>query len=302
MPGKTALSTACRVLVLAEDEAGARAGERLVAGRGDEVAVRHRVRVQPGGDEPGDVGHVAEEQRADLVRDRAKALGLDRARVGGGAADDQLRPVLLGQPPYLVEVDEAGLAVDAVADDVVELPREVDLEPVREVAAVVEPHGEDRVAGLEAAEVHGHVRLGARVRLHVRVLGAEERLRPVDRELLDLVDDLAAAVVAAARVTLGVLVRRHAPDRLEHGRPGEVLRGDQLDRPALALELAPDQLDEVRVDVGESRAPQLLEGLHRDRHRCHFTARTWTGNPVRAMVSVWGSWGSWPLRPSSSFR
>jgi hypothetical protein len=40
-------------------------------------------------------------------------------------------------------------------------------------------------------------RLCAGVRLDVRVLGAEQLLRPVDRELLDLVDHLAAAVVTA---------------------------------------------------------------------------------------------------------
>ena len=40
--------------------------------------------------------------------------------------------------------------------------------------------------------------LAPRVRLHVRVLGAEELLGARDRELLDLVDDLAAAVVALA--------------------------------------------------------------------------------------------------------
>ena len=146
---------------------------------------------------------------------------------------------------------------------------------------MVEPHGEDRVAGLERAEVDGHVRLRAGVRLHVRVLGFEEGLRPVDGELLDLVDHLAAAVVAAAGVALGVLVRRHASDGLEHGRPGEVLGGDQLDRAALALELASDQLDEVGVDVRERGPPQLLEGLHRNRHRCHFTR-----SPGRAAASV----------------
>ena len=42
--------------------------------------------------------------------------------------------------------------------------------------------------------------------LHVRVVGPEELLRPVDRELLGLVDPLAAAVVALARQSLGVLV------------------------------------------------------------------------------------------------
>ena len=50
-----------RVLLPAEDEARARPGERLVRRRGDEVAVRDRVRVQPGRDEPGEVRHVAEE-------------------------------------------------------------------------------------------------------------------------------------------------------------------------------------------------------------------------------------------------
>ena len=62
-----------RVLLAAEDEARARPGERLVRRRGDEVAVLDGIRVQPGRDEPGEVRHVAEEQRADLVGDLAEA-------------------------------------------------------------------------------------------------------------------------------------------------------------------------------------------------------------------------------------
>ena len=94
---------------------------------------------------------------------------------------------------------------------------------------MVEAEREHGVAGLEEAEVDGHVRLGARMRLDVRVVGAEERLRPVDRELLELVDDLAAAVVAAAGIALRVLVRRDRADGLEDRRPREVLGRDQLD-------------------------------------------------------------------------
>ena len=118
---------------------------------------------------------------------------------------------------------------------------------------------EDRVAGLQDREVDGHVRLRPGVRLDVRVLGAEERLRAVDRELLDLVDDLAAAVVAAARIALGVLVRRHAADGLEHRRPREVLGRDELDLAALALELALEECSDLRIDVGEPGGAQLLE-------------------------------------------
>ena len=60
--------------------------------------------------------------------------------------------------------------------------------------------------GLSKAEEHGLVGLRAGVGLHVGVLGAEQLLDAVDRELLDDVDVLAAAVVALAGVALGVLV------------------------------------------------------------------------------------------------
>jgi len=89
------------------------------------------------------------------------------------------------------------------------------------------------------------------VRLDVRVLGVKERLRPVDRGLLDLVDDVAAAVVALARVALRVLVRRDAADRLEDARPREVLGSDQLDLVPLPVELLAQELGDLGVDLGE---------------------------------------------------
>jgi hypothetical protein len=152
--------------------------------------------------------------------------------------------------------------------ELVELPGEVDLEPVREVPAVVEREPEHPVARLQHREVDGHVRLRARVRLHVRVLGAEQRLGPVARQVLDLVDDLAASVVALARVALRVLVRGRGADRLEHRRPGEVLGRDQLDLPALPLELLAEGLGDLGIDLGEAGGTKLLEGLLRDRHGC----------------------------------
>ena len=145
--------------------------------------------------------------------------------------------MLLREREHVVVVDEVRLARDAVVDDVVEPTGEVDLQAVRQVAAVRELERENRVARLECREVDRHVRLRAGMRLDVRVLRAEECLRTVDRELLDLVDDLAAAVVAPARIALRVLVRRDAADGLEHRGPREVLRRDELDLVALAREL-----------------------------------------------------------------
>ena len=95
---------------------------------------------------------------------------------------------------------------------------------------MVELHAEDAVARLEQRVVDGGVRLRAGVRLHVRVLGAEDLLGAVDRELLGHVHVLAAAVVAPARVALGVLVGEHRALAVEHRLRDEVLGRDHLER------------------------------------------------------------------------
>ena len=95
--------------------------------------------------------------------------------------------------------------------------------------------------GLEQRQVDGHVGVGAGVGLHVGVRRAEQRLGPLAGDVLDLVDDLVAAVVALARVALAVLVGEHRAGGPQHGRRGEVLAGDQLEGGVLALDLAVDE-------------------------------------------------------------
>ncbi len=51
-------------------------------------AMRHRVRVEAGGDQAGVVGHVDPEDGADFLGDLGEALEVDAQRVGGGAGDD----------------------------------------------------------------------------------------------------------------------------------------------------------------------------------------------------------------------
>ena len=197
-----------------------------------------RVRVQASGDEPGEVRHVHHQQRADLVCDLAKALEVELARVRRPARQQQLRATLAGDARDLVHVDHAALAVDLVCGDVVEAPGHVGLHAVAQVPAVRERQAHDRVAGLQQRVVDGRVGLRAGVRLDVGVLGAEQRLGAVDRQLLADVDPLAAAVVAPAWIPLGVLVGEDRALALEHRARHEVLGGDHLERGLLALELA----------------------------------------------------------------
>ena len=135
--------------------------------------------------------------------------------------------------------------------------------------------------GSSSAMYAAMVGVRAGVRLHVGVLGAEQRARARAREFLGVVDDEVAAVVALAGIALGVLVGEHRALRLEHRRRREVLRRDQLDRRVLALELAPD-------DVGDLGIGALQRRRHRrvSDHRRRISLRARTGQCRRPRSTV----------------
>ena len=213
-------------------------------------------------DEARDVGHVDQQQRADLVGDGAEAAPVDGAGVGAVAGDDKLGAVLLGEGLDLSVVDKLRLRVDAVGDDVVVLAGEVDGAAVGEVAAVVEAHAHEGLAGLHEGGVDGDVGLGAGVGLHVGMLRAEELLDAVDGEGLGHVDELAAAVVAAAGVALGVLVGHDGGGGLEDGLGGVVLGGDEDEGVLLACELELDGASGLGIAVDEDLWRGESGGVH----------------------------------------
>ena len=205
-------------------------------------------------------------QRPDRVGDLAEGQGVDDPGVGRRAGHDQGGLLRLGQVGHLVEVDDlAGVRLvvrlgrHAVGDEAPELRDDGGGRAVGQVAAVVEPHGQDRRARLEERLVGGQVGVGAGVRLDVGVVGPEQGRGTVAGQVLDLVDDLVAAVVAPARVALAVLVGQHRARGGQHGRRGEVLRGDQLQGRLLAVQLL---ADEVRhLGIGGQRGLVAAHGV-----------------------------------------
>src|SRR5260370_8967950 len=101
--------------------------------------------------------------------------------------------------------------------------------PMRQVAAMGEIHSQNHVVLLERGHIDGHISGSARVSLHVGVLRAEEFLRAIDRQLLDLVGVLATAVVAFSRVTLGVFVGKTPSHPFRPASPNEALLRNTLD-------------------------------------------------------------------------
>ncbi len=288
------------VLRAAEDDPAPRAAHGLVRGERHEVGVGDRRGMRPAGHQPGEVRHVHHQQGADVARDVLEGSEVEEARVRAVPGDDHRRGNLVGPCADLVVVDATVGVADGVGLEVVELAAEVDGGAVGEVAALVQRHAEHRVAGLHDAGVHGGVRLRAGMRLHVGVVRAEQLLAALARQVLDLVDDLAAAVVALAREALGVLVVEPGSERLEDGDRREVLGRDELERLLLAGQLLVHERRHRRVGGAQGRfgrepAVDAGAGMLLD---CHLSSTSWRQNvmgsvrqPCSNSVSLWLSIG-----------
>ena len=115
--GKDAAIDPFEMLLLAQNQAAARATQRLVRGRGHKVGVGNRAVVHAGSDQSGVMGHVDHQQGADLVGDFGKFVVRNLARIGTRTGHDQLRFVLASQRGDLVKVQPMRVAINAVADE-----------------------------------------------------------------------------------------------------------------------------------------------------------------------------------------
>jgi hypothetical protein len=193
------------------------------------------------------VRHVDEEVRADRIRDLTEALEVPEARISGAAGQDQLRLVLLGELGDLVHVELLVLRSHRVRDRLEPLARLIDRRAVRQVTARGEIETEEAVARLQQREEHRLVGLRAGMRLHVGEGAVEQLLGALDRDRFGDVDELAATVVALARIAFGIFVGEAGALRLQHGARDDVLRRDQLDLVLLAIELLADRAEYFRI-------------------------------------------------------
>src|SRR5438477_7990816 len=252
-PRKDLLVHRLRMLRLAENHPAARAPQRLVRRGRHDLRMRYRRGIDAAGDEPREMRHVDDENRTHFVRDRAKHWEVDDPRVRAAAANDDARRFLLRDVAHQIVIDAPRVFTHRVRRRLEERAGEIDRRPMGEMAAMRQREAEQRVAELGDGEIRGHVRLRARMRLHIRMLGAEQLLRAIDRELLDLIDNLTAAVVALPRQAFGVLVRERRPHRLEHRDRDKVFARDQLETVLLPRDLTTNELRDLRIHFGQWR-------------------------------------------------
>ncbi len=133
------------------------------------MRVRDGGGMQSRGDQTGEVRHVDHQVGTDFVGDAAEFGEVELPRIGRPAGQDQLGLAFVGQPLDLGHVDQVVVLGHVVGGDVVELAGEVQLHPVREMAAVRQGKSEDGVAGGQQCGHRRGVGLGARMWLHVGV-------------------------------------------------------------------------------------------------------------------------------------
>ena len=176
---------------------------------------------------------------ADLVGDGAEAREVDDARIGRAAGDDDARPVLARElrpaasmsmrwssrrTPYCTALNH--------------LPDRLGAAPCVRCPPRRQRQAEDRVAGPGQRQQDRLVGLAAGIRLHIGEVAVEQLLGAIDGQRFGFVDELAAAVVAPARIALGIFVGERRAGGLQHRPADDILRGDQLDLVALPVGLA----------------------------------------------------------------
>src|SRR5215467_406241 len=98
------------------------------------------------------------------------------------------------------------------------------------------------------------------MRLHIGVTASEKPLCAFNRKRFGDIDKFAAAVIAAARITLGIFVGQHRALGLEHCPRNDVFACYQLDLRLLALALAGDRRSELRISFAERVGEKAADG------------------------------------------
>ena len=238
-------------------------------------------------DQPRDMGHVDHQIGADLVRELAERGPVPDPAVGGAAGDDQLGLVLTRAFGDRLHVQQLVLLAHAIADDVEPFARHVHRAAMGQVATRIQVQTHERVTRLQQRQEHRLVHLAAAVRLDIGEFAVEQLLGPLDRQVLDDIDILAATVIAFARISFGVFVGQNRTLRFQHRPADDVLGCDQFDLVALTAQLFLDGVGNVGVAAGQRFGEEsglaggsvhvlrILSGCGRLKLRSHTATPVW---------------------------
>ncbi len=255
--------------IIGENHAAARTAQGLVRRRGDDMRMREGRGMRAAGNQPGEMRHVDEKIGADRIRDLPEGLEIPDAGIAGAAGDNDLRLVLMGEALDLRHVDPR-LGIEAIGHGLEPAPAHIDRRAMGQVAARREIEAHEGIARLHQREEDALIGLAAGIGLHIGEGAAEQLAGALNGEFLGDINELAAAIIALARITFGVFVRHHRTLRLKHGAGDDVLGSDQFDLVALAAKLQRHGLMQRRIGISERGGK---EAVRADGGRCGHERR-----------------------------
>ena len=90
----------------------------------------------------------------------------------------------------------------------------------------IKPH--EAITRLQQCQEHRLIGLRAGMRLHIGKSAIKQLAGAFNGEPFGNIHRLAAAIIAPARITLGVFIRHHRPLRFHHSAGDDVFGGDQF--------------------------------------------------------------------------
>ena len=124
---------------------------------------------------------------------------------------------------------------------------------MREMPTFGQTHSHEGVARFHGGHEDRLVGLRTRVRLNIgcpaMAIRPEELLETVDGELFSLIDEFAAAVIAPARIALGVFVGKLRALGCHYRRRGVVLAGNEFNMVFLSAVFMLNDGPQIRIDI-----------------------------------------------------
>ncbi|CGW50339.1 Uncharacterised protein [Salmonella enterica subsp. enterica serovar Typhi] len=192
--------------VVGQNHAATRPAQRFMRGGGNHIGIRQRRGETAARHQPGKMRHIHQQHRADGIGNAAKAGKIIVSWVGRSPGDNQPRALTLRDRLNLIHINKTAMRIDAIVKGVKPFAGLIDRRAVSEMAAALQAHAQNFVAGFQQRQIYRLIRLAAGVRLHVNITRAEKLLRAGYRQHLNLINELTAAVVAVLVIAFGVFI------------------------------------------------------------------------------------------------
>ena len=213
------------------------------------MRMRYRIRMHAGSNKARDMGHIHHQISIDGIGDLTELGKIEGARIGRTASQNDLRLAGLRLVEKRIEINLCGLFINTILLGIEPFAGQVRRGAMGQVTTCGKRHAEDRVTRLQQRQEHSLVCLCAGMWLHIDESSTKQLFRTLDGKCLDNVDMLAATIIAAAGIALGIFVGQNRALRLENTGADDVLGCNHLDLVLLADQLMPDCRCQFRIGI-----------------------------------------------------